>query len=265
MYDAHDLAHVKAGDTNPSTGSAYKPWDVVPTWWDLSLPFTPSAGNIPNFWGAAYDATNQLIYLSQSAADTAGGSYSLIHVYQVVTELAINGTCGSAAGGTFASLSSVSPNLCSTGTVANFTGTGPWTWGCQGQNGGTSSGTCPAALLADTTPPVFSGGYPAGQLPYGTTQANIGGATDENATCRYSSASGTAWASMSTMTVTGGMSHSVLVSGLADSQSYDRYVKCQDAAGNQSGDYHISFSVASPPVGTANGMIKASGTASVNQ
>ena len=47
-----------------------------------------------------------------------------------------------------------------------------------------------------------------------------------------------------TFTATGGTSHSTLLTGLADGQSYTRYVRCQDGAGNvTTSDYVVSFSV----------------------
>jgi hypothetical protein len=67
--------------------------------------------------------------------------------------VAVNGACGSANGETVASLSASSSNLCSPGTVASFSGTGPWTWGCNGSNGGTNtaSNACSASLQATVT------------------------------------------------------------------------------------------------------------------
>lgn len=56
----------------------------------------------------------------------------------------VNGTCGSANGGAFTSLTSSDPNLCSAGTVSGFTGSGPWSWTCAGVNGGINSLTCSA-------------------------------------------------------------------------------------------------------------------------
>ncbi len=48
----------------------------------------------------------------------------------------INGTCGSDNGQT---LSTTPTNLCSSGTSASFTGSGPWYWICVGSNGGTTA------------------------------------------------------------------------------------------------------------------------------
>ena len=46
----------------------------------------------------------------------------------------VNGTCGSASGGTFSTAPST--NLCSIGTASAMTGSGPWTWTCPGSDGG---------------------------------------------------------------------------------------------------------------------------------
>lgn len=65
----------------------------------------------------------------------------------------VNGACGSANGQSFTSLTPASPYLCFTGSVASFAGTGPWTWGCTGSDGGasTSSTACSASLTTSTT------------------------------------------------------------------------------------------------------------------
>jgi GBS Bsp-like repeat/Viral BACON domain len=61
-----------------------------------------------------------------------------------------NGACGSASGGTFASLTSGSANLCANGTIASFAGSGPWTWGCNSSDGG--SNTTATACSASKAP-----------------------------------------------------------------------------------------------------------------
>ena len=99
---------------------------------------------------------------------------------------------------------------------------------------------------AITTPPVRSNGQPAGLLQQGTTQATLSLSTDENATCRYATSPGVAYAAMANQfSNTGGVTHSTVVSGLTDGSSYSFYVRCQDTASNANGDdYGISFSVA---------------------
>lgn len=106
----------------------------------------------------------------------------------------------------------------------------------------------PLAPVVDTTPPVLSGGSPAGTLVAGTTQATLSLTSNESATCRYATTGGIAYASMvSTFSTTGGSTHSTVVTGLAGGQSYQYYVRCQDGAGNaNSVDFSISFAVAAP-------------------
>ena len=105
------------------------------------------------------------------------------------------------------------------------------------------------ASPGDTTPPVRSNGQPTGTLPAGTTQTTLSLTTNENATCRWTTAAGVAYASMpNTFTTTGGTSQSTPVSGLSNGTSYTYYVRCQDPAGNANpDDFPISFSVANPP------------------
>jgi phage protein U len=111
-----------------------------------------------------------------------------------------------------------------------------------------------SVAASDTTPPVLSNGSPTGTLPAGTTQTTLSLATDENATCRYSTVAGTAYASMvNVFSTTGATSHSTSVSGLSGGNTYTFFVRCSDAAGNPNpADYTISFSVApsdiTPPV-----------------
>ena len=100
----------------------------------------------------------------------------------------------------------------------------------------------------DTVAPVVSGGLPTGTLPAGTTSATLQVTTNENATCRYATTPGTAYAQMATtFATTGGTAHSHPVTGLANGQSYTFYVRCQDPAGNATtADTPINFSVANP-------------------
>jgi hypothetical protein len=107
----------------------------------------------------------------------------------------------------------------------------------------------------DAIPPVRSNGAPTGTLAAGTTQTSLSLVTDENATCRHSQTANTAYASMTnTFTTTGGSSHSTMVSGLSNGQSYTYYVRCQDGAGNaNTSDYSVSFTVASGGGGGGSG------------
>ena len=102
------------------------------------------------------------------------------------------------------------------------------------------------AAASDTTPPVRSAGAPSGELPAGTTSSPISLTTDENATCRYGTTPGVAYASKTLFGTTGGTSHSQTISGLSNGGSYAYYVRCQDSYSNANvDDYGISFTVGS--------------------
>jgi hypothetical protein len=117
-------------------------------------------------------------------------------------------------------------------------------------DGGARCGAVEAGAEAggpDTTAPVLSNGLPSGTLPGGTTAATLRVSTNEAATCRWSASPATAYASMTqTFATTGGTFHTTPLSGLAAGQSYDYYLRCQDAAGNaDTTDFVVSFRVAS--------------------
>jgi subtilisin family serine protease len=106
-----------------------------------------------------------------------------------------------------------------------------------------------SVIPPDTTPPVLGNGSPAGTLSAGTTQATLSLTTNENATCRYATVAGTAYASMlSTFSTTGSAAHSTLVTGLSDGNTYTFFSRCLDTASNaNTTDFTITFSVASTP------------------
>jgi hypothetical protein len=61
----------------------------------------------------------------------------------------VNGACGISNGGTFTSAPTT--NLCTAGTPSAVSGTGPWSWICQGLNGGTDA-SCSAVPIGT---PIF--------------------------------------------------------------------------------------------------------------
>lgn len=61
--------------------------------------------------------------------------------------LPVDGKCGSASGGTFTSAPTV--DLCEVGTATPVLGTGPWTWTCEGINGGATA-NCSANIQQNT-------------------------------------------------------------------------------------------------------------------
>lgn len=102
--------------------------------------------------------------------------------------------------------------------------------------------------VPDTTPPIISNGQPTGTLPAGTVSATLSVATNENATCRYSTTAGTAFAAMTnTFSTTDGTTHISAVSGLQNGQTYTYYVRCQDDALNTNlTDSIITFNILTP-------------------
>ena len=103
-------------------------------------------------------------------------------------------------------------------------------------------------MTAVDPPPEISGGEPSGTLPAGTTSATLGVVTSEAATGKWGGVDVEYAKLANTFTTTGGTSHSGALTGLVDGQSYVRYVRCQDGAGNaNSSSYAVSFSVALPP------------------
>lgn len=105
------------------------------------------------------------------------------------------------------------------------------------------------STAADTTPPVRSVGSPEGALATGIVRADLSLATNESATCRYSTVAGIAYDSMVNIFLTvDGTLHSSLLEGLTAEKNYKYYVRCQDANGNKNmDDYVISFNTVSSP------------------
>jgi hypothetical protein len=99
----------------------------------------------------------------------------------------------------------------------------------------------------DTTAPTITVVSPqTTTLPSGTTQTVISLTTNEGATCRYGTSSGTAYTAMLPFTVTGSTLHSVTITGLTNGSTYTRYILCRDTAGNTSALRTLTFSVATP-------------------
>lgn len=99
---------------------------------------------------------------------------------------------------------------------------------------------------SDTTAPSRSGATPTGTLAAGTSSVSISLQTNEAATCKYSTTSGTTYVNMpQVFTTTGGNVHSAPVTNLQNGTSYSFFVRCNDAAGNaNTDDYAITFSLA---------------------
>ncbi|QQS20867.1 MAG: fibronectin type III domain-containing protein [Candidatus Moraniibacteriota bacterium] len=113
-------------------------------------------------------------------------------------------------------------------------------------NTGTAQRSFSKAVTAGAAP-VRSNLLPSGTLAAGTTQATLSLSTNMNATCKYGTTS-QAYASLpNTFTTTGTTSHSQVVTGLMNGQSYTYYVRCTDTGGNvNTTDSFISFAIATP-------------------
>jgi hypothetical protein len=118
---------------------------------------------------------------------------------------------------------------------------------------------------SDMTAPVLSSSSPTGALAAGTTGATLSVTTDEAATCKYGTVSGTAYASIaSTFGTTGGTTHAQALTGLTDGTSHAYYVRCMDGSGNANlSDYTISFSVDASSGGGGGGGGGSSGGGSI--
>lgn len=114
-------------------------------------------------------------------------------------------------------------------------------------SGASASKSATTLALSDTTPPTVTITAPAANLAAGTTATSLSATTNESATCRYSTNSSFTYSAGTLFSTTGGTAHTTTLSGLANSTSYTYYVKCQDTAGNTSGNASVTFSVATPP------------------
>jgi hypothetical protein len=107
------------------------------------------------------------------------------------------------------------------------------------------------ASVTDTVPPIVSNPQPLGTLASGTTSTQISVQTNEAAVCRYGTTAGTAYADLpNAFSTTGSLTHTTLVTGLANGGTYNYHVRCQDPGGNASAaDTTVSFTVSNPLTG----------------
>ncbi|MEQ1499820.1 MAG: dockerin type I domain-containing protein [Parcubacteria group bacterium] len=183
-----------------------------------------------------------------NSADNTGGSIQLSQLATPGNTFTGSGTFATI---TFRAISAGTSNVTFDFTSGNGTDTNVAGLGSDLLTSAPSASYTVSAL--DTTPPTLSLGAPSGSLVYTTTSATMSVTTNENATCRFSTSPGVAYASMtSTFTTTGSTSHSQSLTGLTSGSTYTRYVRCQDSSSNpNTTDYAITFSIASPPDTTA--------------
>lgn len=144
------------------------------TYGNSNIPAFPAAGSFAEWYCKDSDGTSTILCTATHEAVTA-----------------VPGVCGSVNGTTVSSLTSSSANLCSsatpTVTSGSFSGTGPWSWTCDGVNGGGKSPTCNASKTAAVyyTLSVLKLGTGSGTVTSSPTGIDCG------ATCSASYGSGT--------------------------------------------------------------------------
>jgi YD repeat-containing protein len=123
-----------------------------------------------------YDDLYRLTKVTRSDGTTIEYKYdnSGNRTKKIVTVAAINGTCGSANGQTL-TLVPVSPALCGAGTETAVSGTGPWTWSCNGLYNGTNT-DCGASIQTWTI--TASAGTGGGITPQGGVTVASGSSKD---------------------------------------------------------------------------------------
>jgi antitoxin (DNA-binding transcriptional repressor) of toxin-antitoxin stability system len=105
------------------------------------------------------------------------------------------------------------------------------------------------ACSNDVTPPIISGETNI-ILPAGSTSVSLSVNTNELALCKFDTAPGVDYESMSqSFTPVGNSIHNKNIVGLADGNSYTYYVRCKDWNENaNTSDFQISVSVGAPIV-----------------
>lgn len=97
--------------------------------------------------------------------------------------------------------------------------------------------------------PLRYGGSPSTPLASGTTETTISLATYQEATCRYSPVPGVAFEDMPyDLTSADGRFHQSGLTGLADGQDYEIFVRCDHDGVHNQDDFRIAFAVESPRV-----------------
>ena len=120
-------------------------------------PGTPNGGTTENY---VYMANSgQWDDWLDTSYSTPSGTPSICEWDSATTP--VNGACGTASGQSFAAAPTT--NLCASGTVSAIpTGPGPWSWVCNGSNGGTDSPLCLASVtqsITITTPAPASAAF----------------------------------------------------------------------------------------------------------
>jgi hypothetical protein len=133
--------------------------------WNTAKVVTPVSLSPGNYWLAYLPSSNGLAFAKGLTSGISNRYYSHAFgalpahfstspssdpyhwsFYATLTPgvTAVNGVCGSSNGADLTSAPTT--NLCSAGAASAVTGSGPWTWSCSGNNGGTTA-QCQAPVL----------------------------------------------------------------------------------------------------------------------
>ncbi len=104
----------------------------------------------PNGTGIVSPKSNATYSVSCTGPGGSASDSVKVTVVTPSTQLINNGVCGSSNG--VPVTSAPSTNLCSAGTASAVSGTGPWTWSCNGANGGATA-SCSAPKSLPQPPP----------------------------------------------------------------------------------------------------------------
>jgi hypothetical protein len=111
----------------------------------------------------------------------AGGSSTASSVSVSVGGAPVAGACGASSGSSF--YTAPTTNLCSAGTpTLTPSGSGPWSWGCNGLNGGTNTGVATCSANKTVSVPSTPTGFLAGTSTCGTGQINLSWNTSTGST-----------------------------------------------------------------------------------
>ena len=134
-----------------------------------------SASSVTAYPAAGYHFGNWTEGATQVSTSTTLSVGSVTSSHSYVANFAhdiTNGACGSANGGIFTS--APASNLCSTtGTPPTVTGSGPWSWSCTGQYGGTTA-SCSANVASNPANSFqLRSGWNTIAVPYNTTGVQV--------------------------------------------------------------------------------------------
>lgn len=122
--------------------------------------FSVITANTPTTFGVlvSENQTDYDFYLvAESSAGVLGSDVVKVE-FRTAAPASVDGSCGSAHGGTALWTSTPASNLCSAGTASSVTGaTSTWTWSCDSTNGGASA-LCQAPRGYTVTPSAGVGG-----------------------------------------------------------------------------------------------------------